>query len=380
MRMRTLVPAMLMFAMAGVASAAEPLPEVRAADYAERLWRSSGTPGLSVAVTKNGRIVFSAGFGLADIENRVPATGTSTYDIGSVSKVVTAVAIMQLVEQNKVSLQDPIQKYVPSFPEKAEGRITIWNLMTHTSGIRHYRDSDFKGTDGGENTHSFANFVDTLDIFKNDALLFAPGQYYFYSSYAVNLLQGVVETASGLPFEEYLRRKVWLPSGMLSTSFDIPARIALNRAKSYRITDGQASNYPYADLTYKYASGGMMSTAEDLVRMAVALNEGALLKAGTRAEMFRSQLDPLKRFGETGTQPGPGEREFSQGLLWRIFKDDSGRTFVNHCGSVKAFTTCVVDYPAENVAAVVMANGEPGSPGRKAAVDLAKLFLPTPLP
>src|SRR5437660_11475183 len=99
MRMRTLVPAMLMFAMAGVASAAEPLPEVRAADYAERLWRSSGTPGLSVAVAKNGRIVFSAGFGLADIENRVPAPGTSTYDIGSVSKVVTAVAMMQLVEQ-----------------------------------------------------------------------------------------------------------------------------------------------------------------------------------------------------------------------------------------------------------------------------------------
>jgi|GEM_PF-1895199 len=135
---------------------ASPPPEAQAADYLQQLYRSS-TPAISVAVASKGRIVFSQGAGSVDLDNLVPATGTSVYNIGSVSKVITAVAILELVEQGKISLDDPIQKYVPSFPDKG-APITLKHLLTHTSGIRHYRKKDFPPTEDTENQRPFATF------------------------------------------------------------------------------------------------------------------------------------------------------------------------------------------------------------------------------
>ncbi len=137
---------------AASAVAAGPAPEAQAAAYLEQLWRSSGTPAISIAVASKGRIVYSAGVGFADLENLVPENGSTVYNIGSVSKVITAVAVMQLVEQRKLALDDPIQKYVPAFPEKSPIPITIRHLMTHTSGIRHYRGTDFPNSEDNENT------------------------------------------------------------------------------------------------------------------------------------------------------------------------------------------------------------------------------------
>lgn len=339
--------------------------------YVGGLWHQTGTPGISVAVSLKGKIVLSAGVGFADLDNLIPATGSTVFNIGSVSKVNTAVAMMQLVEQGKVSLDDPIQKYIPAFPEKPEGTITIKHVLTHTSGVRHYRPTDFPDSEDNESTRSLT-WEGGLRIFKDDPLLFRPGQYYFYSSYAVNLLQGVVEKASGIPFEDFMRRNVWRPAGMLSTAFDVPARIVPHRAKSYRLADGRASNYFYNDLTYKFPSGGMISTAEDLVRLGAALNHGTLLKADTVALMYGPQLDPVMRFEEK--QP-PRKLDFAQGLLWRVFKDPAERTFVNHCGSVKGFNACLVNYPHEDVVVALLGNADEVSPGRGETLAVAQFFL-----
>jgi serine beta-lactamase-like protein LACTB, mitochondrial len=329
------------------------------------LQKSSGTPGLSVAVAVNGQIVYAEGAGNADLENLVPATPATVYNIGSVSKVITAVAVMQLVERGNVSLDDPIQKYVPEFPVKPEGTITIRHLLTHTSGIRHYKRGDFPGTPDNENTRPYASWIDGLKIFAGEPLQFAPGTRYLYSSYAVNLLQGVVERASGQPFEQYLAQNVWRPAGMAATTFDVPARIVPRRARSYRIVDGGPVNYFYNDLTYKFASGGMMSTVEDLVRFGAAFNHNQLLKSETVAQMAAPQLE---------------NDEFEQGIMWRIFRDAKGRTFLNHCGSVKGFNACVVDYPSEDVVVALAGNGEDATPARRAAVAFAQFFLKQPAP
>jgi serine beta-lactamase-like protein LACTB, mitochondrial len=341
--------------------------------YLETLWRSTGTPAISAAVAHGGRIVFSAGVGYADLDNLVAANGSTVYNIGSVSKVITAVAVMQLVEQGKVALDDPIQKFVPDFPAKPQGPITIRQIMTHTSGIRHYRNTDFPDSEDNENTRPFADWRDGLKIFKDDPLLFPPGRYYFYSSYAVNLLQGVVERTSGLPFEDYLRKYVWNPAGMTSSQFDIPSRVVPHRARSYRLVGGRPLNYFYNDLTYKFASGGMLSSAEDLARFGEALNSGRLLKAQTVALMFDHQLDPVMRFVEG--KPAGEIEDFAQALMWRLFKDSAGRTFVNHCGSVKGFNACVVIYPEQDVIAVLAGNADTVTPGRTPTANLARLFL-----
>lgn len=365
--------ALLLLSISAPALAASPPPEAQAKAYLEELWRSTGTPGISVAVMAQGRLAFSQGVGFADLENMVPANGSTVYNIGSVSKTLTAVAVLQLVEQGKVRLEDPIQKYVPSFPEKGFP-ITIRHIMTHTSGIRHYRPTDFPDSEDNENRRPVASLEEAIKIFKDEPLLFKPGELYFYSSYAVNLLQGVVEKASGMAFEAYMRKYVWSPAGMYGSAFDDPSRIVPHRAKGYSVGNGQTRNYPYGDLTYKFASGGMLSSAEDLVRLGVALNRHVLLKAETLALMYKP-MDPVPQYQEKGP---PQASEISQGLLWRIFKDDAGRTFVNHCGTVKGFNACLVNYPEQDVVVAILGNGDPVTPARRAAVAFAQLFLPPP--
>jgi CubicO group peptidase (beta-lactamase class C family) len=370
--LRSAVAILLVLAPA-VAFAAGPPPEAQAKAYLEELWRSTGTPGISVAVLAQGRLAFSQGVGFADLENLVPATGSTVYNIGSVSKAQTAVAVMQLVEQGKVSLDDPIQKYVPSFPDKGSP-ITLRHILTHTSGIRHYRATDFPGSEDNENMKPVASLEEGIRIFKDDPLLFKPGEYYFYSSYAVNLLQGVVEKASGMAFEDYMRKYVWSPSGMYGSAFDVPARIVPRRARGYSVGNGQIRNYPYGDLTYKFASGGMLSSAEDLVRLGAALNRHILLKAETVTLMYKP-MPPVPQYQEKGP---PQPMENSQALLWRTAKDDAGRTFVHHCGTVKGFNACIVNYPEQDVVVAILGNGDPVTPARRPAVAFAQFFLPPP--
>ena len=116
----------------------------------------------------------------------------------------------------------------------------------------------------------------------------------------------------------------------------------------------------------------MISTAEDLVRFGAALNRGMLLKPETTAMMYRSQLEGLKRFNEKGP---PGDLDFEQGLIWRIFKDPSGRTFINFCGTVKGFNACLVNYPDADLVVALLGNGDETSPGRTPTVNFAQFFL-----
>ena len=203
--------AFVTFLSASVASGQS--PEAKARVYLEELWRESGTPAISVAILAKGRLVFSEAVGFADLEHLVPASPSTVFNLGSVSKGITAVAVLQLVERGAVDLDERIQTYVPSFPDKGQ-RITVRHIFTHTSGIRHYRASDFPDDPEFQQSYKhYDSFEEAIGLFKDDPLLFEPGAFYNYSSYATNLLQGVVESASGLGFEEYLREHVWRPAG-----------------------------------------------------------------------------------------------------------------------------------------------------------------------
>lgn len=343
-------------------------PSVRAAAYLDEQWRMSGAPGISVAVAYKGRIVFSKGIGFIDIDNNVPATSSSVYNIGSVSKVVTAVGVMKLIEQGKIKLDDSISQYVSEFPDKGTP-ITIRQIMTHTTGIRHYRRTDFPDSIDNENWKPYSSFADAIKLFKEDPLLFKPGEYYFYSSYAVNLLQGLVEKVSGMSFEDYMRKNVWIPAAMINTSFDVPERIVPNRAKGYMQDKGRLVNNPYGDLTYKFASGGMISTVEDMVRFGVALNHGGLLKPETIALMYQPQIKDVFRFQTSGN---PSNLEFEMGLMWNMRKDNNGRIFIYHCGTVKGFNACFVNYPEEDL--VVATADNMSAIGFRPGLEFADFF------
>lgn len=340
-------------------------------DFMQRVRHETGAPGISVAIGLKGKIIFSGGVGYAELDNLTPATGRTVHNIASISKTHAAVAVMQLVEQGKVDLDAPIQKYVPYFLKK-KWEITMRHILTHTSGIRHYRKDDFGEQRYREKIH-YDSLKAGIEIFKDDTLLFKPGKFWFYSSYASNLMQGIIEEVTGIGFEEYLRKNVWQPAGMLSTQFDVPDRIVHNRGKGYvRNKQGLLVNIPYSDVSYKYAGGGIISCAEDLVRFDMALNHGKLLKAETLAKMYEVQVDPVMKFNPKGE---PEKQKHKQALSWYIRTDAQGRDFPSHTGTVKGCRSYLLNYPQYDLVVALITNIVPfDSP--KYGNAIAQLFLP----
>ena len=197
-------PAALLLALLTGCAGSEPAPtldETFMAIVAEAR-DTAGSPGLSAAVAVNGELIWSGASGLADVENGVPATADSVYRIASISKPVAGTALMQLVDQGAVDLDAEVQTYFPAFPEK-EFPITVRHLMTHTSGIRHYNPGEMDMKD------HFDTIEAAIEIFKDDPLVFEPGTQYSYSSYAWNIVAGIVENVSGQSFDDYLQENVW---------------------------------------------------------------------------------------------------------------------------------------------------------------------------
>ena len=240
-------------------------------------------PGVQVAVAVNGKLVWSEGFGYADVERKRPVTRETQFRIGSVSKPLTAAAVALLYQQGKLDLDAPVQRYVPSFPDKGYP-ITTRQLAGHLAGIRHYKDREFFLN------RRFATVLDGLTIFQEVSLLFPPGTRFSYSSYAWNLISAVVEGASGDDFLRYMSAHVFRPLGLADTAPDRTDSLIPGRTQPYdRDSGGSYRIAPAVDNSYKWAGGGFVSTAEDLVKFGSALLEPGFLKRETLDLLFTSQ-------------------------------------------------------------------------------------------
>ena len=317
--------------------------------------RTLGSPGLSVAVVLDDTLAWSAGFGLADVENDVPARGDSVYRIASISKTMAATAVMQLVERGQVALDDPIQKYVPAFPTKGKQTITVRHVLSHTSGIRHYKAGEM------DHREPYDSIDAAIAIFKDDPLLFTPGEKYSYSSYAFNLLAGLVERASGIGYEAYLTEHIWKPAGMTHTYLEHPQEVVSHRVRQYVKAGGnpRVRNAPYADLSIKWAGGGAISTVEDLARFHIALDQGKLLKPDTMERMY------------TPTRLNDGSQS-DYGLGWMINRDADGHRWIAHSGGATGGSTYLLRDPARKLAVVVFSNVQDAGNLRDVAMRIAE--------
>ena len=285
---------------------------------------------------------------MADLENFVPAKALTVYRIASVSKSLTAVAAMQLAEKGKLDLDAPVQKYVPSFPTKIFP-VTTRQLLAHLSGIRNYKPGE------GERTNRYNTLTEALSIFKDDPLDFEPGTRYGYTTFGYTLLGAVIEGASGMTFADYLRDNIFKPAGMQHTQVDDLYVIIPNRAHGYspRVFgqfDGNYRNPVLMDSSYKIPGGGLVSTAEDLARFAIAAQNGVLIKPETFAEMSKSQKTR-------------GGRETGYGYGWYVgelggFSNDPDSVW--HGGVQPGFTSNLWLLPKKRFALVILTNLEGG--------------------
>lgn len=332
-----------------------PAPTLEAMERAiSREMSRQGVPGLSVAVVTDHQLRWANGYGFADLENFVPAKAATSYRLASISKPITATAVMQLWEQGKLDLDAPVQKYVPSFPQK-EWPVTPRQLLGHLGGIRHYKGDEVNST------RRYESLTEALAIFKDDPLLHPPGSKYLYTSYGYNLLGAVAEGASGAKFPDLLREKVFQPAGMDRIRVDDAAALIPNRAQGYRKTpQGELRNSALADTSNKLPGGGLCSTVEDLARFGMAVQKGTLLKPATLQTMWTRQK----------TADG---KETTYGLGWAL-ADRQGRREVMHGGAQPRVATLLYMLPEERCTVVLMCNLE-GTRLTDLAREIADLAL-----
>ena len=295
-------------------------------------------PGFALAVAVDGQVVWSEAFGYADLEAKRPATPATQFRIGSVSKSLTAAALAQLYEAGTLDLDAPVQRYVPSFPDKGTP-ITTRLVGGHLAGIRHYQGDEFTLN------RRFATVTEGLSIFANDSLVAPPGTRFSYSTYGFNLLSAVVEGASREEFLAYMSRHVFGPLHMASTAPDKNDSLIPNRTRFYerrsRLAGGGFAVAPTVDNSYKWAGGGFLSTAEDLTRFGTAHLKPGFLKAATLELLFTAQH----------TKAGEAT---PYGIGWFVGTDTLRHRYVYHGGgSIGGTTAFGVDRDSRVVIALV---------------------------
>jgi serine beta-lactamase-like protein LACTB, mitochondrial len=299
-------------------------------------------PGMAVALVVHGALAWSAGYGMADLENLVPVTPQTLFRLGSVSKPITAVAALQLSERGKLDLDAPVQRYCPSFPQKP-WPITTRELLAHLGGIRHYKSGP--GDLETDNTRHFADGIaGGIAFFAADTLIAKPGTRYNYSTMGYTLVGCAIAHAAGEAYTDYVRENVFLPADMMHTVVDDRFAIIPNRTRFYhRDSTGQTVNAEFLDASYKVPGGGWLSDANDLAHFEIALLHDALLKRSTRAMMWTEQ----KTTGDSLT---------GYGLGWGVPEPEGCPHCVAHTGGQQGTTTMIVIEPDQQFGVVILTN------------------------
>jgi CubicO group peptidase (beta-lactamase class C family) len=334
-----------------------PQADVRdsAGAYARELLGTTHAPGLSIAVYREGTLVWSRELGLADVQTGRVVGPSTRFRIGSLTKLLTAAAAARLAQGGLLDLDAPVQKYVPSFPEKG-GPITSRLLLGHLSGIRQYGRNEYI------NTRRFDSMLEALSVFENDTLLFLPGTRYRYSSYGYVLAGAVIEGASGKGFLEFLRDSLLAPFSLSSITPDFNDTSDTSQAKPYGLDSLNAwVAGPFNDNSIRWGAGGFLSTATDLARFGSLLLTDTFLNAETRSRMFTSQT----------TSDG---KETAVGLGWRIARDSTGNVYFHHGGdSIGGRAFLLVD-PGSKVVVCILANLTFARIGESEALRFSRLF------
>jgi len=313
--------------------------------YVETQMRYLHIPAVSLAVVRDGRIVKVKGYGLANIEANTAATPGTVYEIGSMTKQFTAAAVMMLVEEGKINLDDKITKYFPEAPP-GWNRITVRHLLNHTSGIQNhvavpgYLDM-FKTSVTGK---SFPSRAELLTEFYKLPSEFEPGETWAYDNTGYYLLGIVVEKASGKDFWQFLDERIFRPLEMRATRNTDTRQIVPARASGYEWAGDKFENRPVLLPFIGFSAGSILSTVEDMAKWDAALYDEKLLKKSSLKEMWTAAK----------TRDG-GLASFNYGFGWFV---DSyhGHRFVQHSGGTPGFSSVIYRFLDDKLTVIILSN------------------------
>ena len=276
----------------------------------------------SVLVADKGRVVYEKGFGMANMEWGIPNGPDTKFRIGSITKQFTATLILQLVEEGKIKLDGKLSDYLPDYRKDTGSKVTIHQLLNHTSGIPSYTSNREFFPKHSRDAYSVPDFVKT---FASGDLEFEPGSKFSYNNSGYTLLGAIIEKVSGKNYETVLSERILKPLGMTNTGYDHHATILEKRASGYQKAREGFINAPYLDMSLPYSAGSIYSTVDDLYKWEQALHEGTVLKPESRNLMFT---------------PGLSNYGYGVGIDDRALgKTDQKIKVISHSGGINGFNS-----------------------------------------
>ncbi len=314
--------------------------------------QQTNVPGFSMAISKEGDVVYSKGFGLANVKASIPMDPTIQLRTASVAKVLTATAIGRLATEQKLNFDDPIGIHVP-YIDVQYSNLTIRQLSGHTSGLKHRPNVT------GYRNKQFAWMKETLP-FITDPLLFEPGTDYQYSTNAFNLLGVIIEEVSGMSYEMYMRKHIFEPLEMRQTFAEDIKKTNPKNTELYFLKKGKLLKEKLTSASYKLPGAGFRSTPTDLVKLTNAYSNG-MISEEVVAQMFQNNM--LRNGKKTNV-----------GITWRISTDVYGNQAIEHAGSWRGTRTVLVYYPKEQLSIALMINTDCNILIEETAHIFAQLF------
>lgn len=345
------------------ASAAQPAEFRAEADALLEAAFPADGPGAAVVVTRGGRVIYSAGRGLADLESRRPVTPDTVFRMGSIAKQFTAALVLQLVAEGRISLDDPISRFFPDFPQPS-ARATVRQLLNHTSGIQDYTKVPGFIAAAGTRLWTTAELVAEV---RNRPATAEPGARWEYNNAGYTMLGAIVEQATGKAWHEALEERILRPLRLGSIAFGGAAHENPAVARGYTRDDGEIRPAGSAHMSFGHAAGGLVGSAADLARWAQALHGGRVL----RPDLYREMIRPAALAdGSTET--------YGMGLRLRRIR---GRPALVHGGAGRGLDTDSVYIPSADLFVAVFANSdEPATDPSLLTRRLAALALGEPVP
>ena len=290
----------------------------------------------SALVAENGKVVYKGAFGLANMEWNIPNTPDTKFRLGSITKQFTATVILQLAEQGKIKLNGKLSDYLPDYRKDVGEKVTIHNLLTHTSGIPSYTSQPGFFENVSRNPYKVDEFVQK---YASGDLEFEPGSKFEYDNSGYFLLGAIIEHVTGKPYEQVLKENIFDPAGMKNTGYDHHETILPKRATGYSKTPDGYINAAYLDMSIPYAAGSLYSTVEDLYLWDQALYTDKLLSAQSKALMYTPFLN-----------------NYAYGWEVRNASFNTEVPVITHNGGINGFSTIIVRFPKEKNLIVLLDN------------------------
>ena len=344
--LRRTLAALLLLLCLNFAAHAQTADDAQAAKAIDELVSKAypaDAPGASVIVIKEGRTLLRKGYGMADMELGVKVEPDMVFRLGSITKQFTAVAILMLAEQGKLSLADDVTKFFPDFPSKGRA-VTVEHLLTHTSGIKSYTSIPAWRTMWRKDM----TVAELIDLFKNEPADFEPGAQWAYNNSGYILLGAIIEKVSGMTYEQFLQKNVFDPLGMKHTFYGSAARVIPRRVPGYTMSRDGLRNAEYLSMTQPYAAGSLLSTVDDLALWDAALDTDKLVK---QASLQKAWTPYALKDGSTT----------NYGFGWSKLQYD-GRTLVEHGGGIHGFSTIGIRAPEDRVYVAILTNRDYQTP------------------